>query len=76
MPLKESMSGEVRKPVPCRCQQDASSKIWIEGPDAKSNGRYWLIDGRELDMPSGTLCEVEFHCTSQIKRISWKQAHA
>ncbi|CAE7742253.1 Phthiocerol synthesis polyketide synthase type I PpsC [Symbiodinium microadriaticum] len=56
--------------------KDASSKIWIEGPDAKSGGRYWLIDGREQEMPSGTLCEVDFHWHPEIKSISWKQVGA
>mmetsp|Transcript_68037 Transcript_68037/g.160149 ORF Transcript_68037/g.160149 Transcript_68037/m.160149 type:complete len:1179 (-) Transcript_68037:69-3605(-) len=53
--------------------KDASSKIWVEGPDAKSDGRYWLIDGRQLGTPSGTLYEVEIHWHPEIRQVSWKQ---
>jgi len=53
--------------------KDASEKIWVEGPDAKSAGRYWIIDGRDQEVPAGTLYEISFRWSSEVKRISWKQ---
>ena len=52
--------------------KDASSKIWIEGPDHKSAGRYWIIDGRNSGATSGSLYEVEFRWHPEVKSVSWK----
>eukprot|EP00438_Fugacium_kawagutii_P018475 Skav222406 [mRNA] locus=scaffold4005:16686:20057:+ [translate_table: standard] len=52
--------------------KDASSKIWVEGPDHKSAGRYWIIDGRDSMSPAGSLYEVELRWHSEVKSVSWK----
>lgn len=51
--------------------KDATEKIWIEGPDGKSEGRYWIIDGRDEDAPAGTLFEVELRWHTDVKSITW-----
>jgi len=43
----------------------------ILGPDTNSNGRQWIIDGREDGMSAGTVYEITFEVDSGIKRISW-----
>lgn len=52
--------------------KDASSKIWVEGPDHKSAGRYWIIDGRDSQALSGSLYEVELRWHPEVKSVSWK----
>merc|ERR1712061_940346 len=34
---------------------NATERIWIDGPDANRNGRKWLIDGRDEEVPEGTI---------------------
>eukprot|EP00933_Yihiella_yeosuensis_P004744 TRINITY_DN10914_c2_g1_i1.p1 TRINITY_DN10914_c2_g1~~TRINITY_DN10914_c2_g1_i1.p1 ORF type:complete len:674 (+),score=124.99 TRINITY_DN10914_c2_g1_i1:23-2023(+) len=53
--------------------KDASEKIWVEGPDAKANSRYWIIDGRDLEIPAGSVYEVHFRWHPEVKRISWEK---
>ncbi|CAJ1458008.1 unnamed protein product [Effrenium voratum] len=56
--------------------KDASSQIWIEGPDSKCEERYWIIDGRHSAAASGTLYEVEFQWHPDLKAISWQEMGA
>jgi len=53
--------------------KDGSQKIWIEGPDARADGRYWIIDGRDHEVPAGTKYHVHFRWHPEVKRISWEQ---
>jgi len=43
----------------------------IFGPNGNRNGRSWLIDGRDDDIPEGTLFVVEFTWTATSKQIRW-----
>eukprot|EP00930_Biecheleria_cincta_P034659 TRINITY_DN23921_c0_g1_i1.p1 TRINITY_DN23921_c0_g1~~TRINITY_DN23921_c0_g1_i1.p1 ORF type:complete len:1306 (+),score=184.91 TRINITY_DN23921_c0_g1_i1:67-3918(+) len=53
--------------------KDASEKIWIEGPDSKANGRYWIIDGRDAEIPAGTVYKVHFQWHPDLVTVSWEQ---
>ncbi|CAE8683313.1 unnamed protein product [Polarella glacialis] len=53
--------------------KDASEKIWIEGPDSKANRRYWIIDGRDLQVAAGTAYQVLFRWHSEVKSIRWEE---
>ncbi|CAK9064630.1 unnamed protein product, partial [Durusdinium trenchii] len=69
--LEEDLSMEIYPII-----KDASSKIWIEGPDWKGGGRYWIIDGRDCDALAGALYEVEFRWHQEVKSISWRHMGA
>jgi len=58
---------------------NASSQIWIEGPDNqnrptgdKSRGNCWLIDGRDERIPMGTGYQIRFRWGNRRKQISWQ----
>mmetsp|Transcript_86468 Transcript_86468/g.201183 ORF Transcript_86468/g.201183 Transcript_86468/m.201183 type:complete len:1263 (+) Transcript_86468:63-3851(+) len=50
-----------------------SPLIFIEGPDAKSSGKRWVIDGRDEQIPAGTIYQVKFRWGTSRKRISWEE---
>mmetsp|Transcript_21779 Transcript_21779/g.44630 ORF Transcript_21779/g.44630 Transcript_21779/m.44630 type:complete len:810 (+) Transcript_21779:2-2431(+) len=50
---------------------NAAQHIWIEGPDEKANGRKWMIDGRDEEVPAGTRYEISFRWHPERCEISW-----
>mmetsp|Transcript_751 Transcript_751/g.1675 ORF Transcript_751/g.1675 Transcript_751/m.1675 type:complete len:376 (+) Transcript_751:3-1130(+) len=52
---------------------NAGAHIWIEGPSPSREGRNWLIDGRDTELPTGTLFEVRFRWHSEKMTILWEQ---
>jgi polyketide synthase-associated protein len=50
---------------------NASSRIWIEGPDMAGVDTHWLLDGRDEKVPAGTLYQIEFRWHPEVKSISW-----
>jgi len=51
---------------------NASQRIWVEGPGASQEGRNWIIDGRDLEVPSGTLYEIRFRWHSERMAVQWE----
>lgn len=51
----------------------ASPRIWIKGPDEGGEGRHWLIDGRDTEVPAGTAYKVRFKYGRKRNIISWEQ---
>mmetsp|Transcript_3368 Transcript_3368/g.5177 ORF Transcript_3368/g.5177 Transcript_3368/m.5177 type:complete len:352 (-) Transcript_3368:156-1211(-) len=54
----------------------ASSKIYIEGPDDKGVGKRWCIDGRDEEVPAGTVYKISFFWGQIRKKISWEEVGA
>jgi len=52
---------------------NASPQIFAEGPDKERNGRSWIIDGRDAEVPSGTLYEVRFRWHSERMIVQWEK---
>nr|AQS99243.1 type I polyketide synthase [Gambierdiscus polynesiensis] len=52
---------------------NAGPHIWIEGPSSSGESRNWLIDGRDFELPAGTLFEVRFRWHSEKMTIRWEQ---
>nr|AQS99208.1 type I polyketide synthase [Gambierdiscus excentricus] len=55
-------------------QHRATSKIWINGPDGGSDGRKWIIDGRDLEIPAGTTYRIHFRWSAERMEIFWEEA--
>ncbi|CAE8629658.1 unnamed protein product [Polarella glacialis] len=51
----------------------ASQILCVEGPDANGRGRRWLIDGRDAQVPAGTVFHVTFKWGQDRKELSWNQ---
>ncbi|CAE8600992.1 unnamed protein product [Polarella glacialis] len=51
----------------------ASQILCVEGPDANGRGRRWLIDGRDAQVPAGTVFHVTFDWGQDRKELSWNQ---
>mmetsp|Transcript_7167 Transcript_7167/g.18356 ORF Transcript_7167/g.18356 Transcript_7167/m.18356 type:complete len:1270 (-) Transcript_7167:430-4239(-) len=52
---------------------NADDKIWIHGPDANEEGKRWIIDGRDDEVPAGTCYQIKFWWGWERKRISWEE---
>jgi len=52
---------------------NAAEHIWIEGPDKKRNGRTWIIDGRDKQVPVGTTYELWFKWQPDKMSVLWKE---
>jgi len=52
---------------------NASQKIWIQGPDDGSEGRKWIIDGRDMEVPAGTVYQVHFKWSTQRMEVYWEE---
>merc|ERR1740129_964493 len=53
---------------------NATSNVWIEGPDGGGEGRNWLVDGREQEIQAGTLHRIRFRWGEMRKQIHWEEA--
>jgi len=53
--------------------KNATSTIWIEGPDGDGKEKYWSIDGRDEQLPVGTAYNITFVWSSERKQISWQR---
>mmetsp|Transcript_105544 Transcript_105544/g.293885 ORF Transcript_105544/g.293885 Transcript_105544/m.293885 type:complete len:1262 (-) Transcript_105544:214-3999(-) len=51
-------------------------KIHIFGPDNKMADRYWMIDGRDEEIPAGTVYRIRFFPGQNRKTISWEEVGA
>jgi len=52
---------------------NASDKIWIEGPDKQRHGQKWIIDGRPEGIAAGTEFQILFKFGRRSKSIEWCQ---
>jgi len=50
----------------------ASPKIWICGPNGARNGRTWIIDGRDRQVPAGSSFKIRFRWGREVKSISFE----
>uniref|UniRef100_A0A7S1SEG7 Ketosynthase family 3 (KS3) domain-containing protein n=1 Tax=Alexandrium catenella TaxID=2925 RepID=A0A7S1SEG7_ALECA len=50
-----------------------SSRIFIEGPDNKRAGKRWYIDGRDEEVPAGTVYKISFFWGQARRKISWEE---
>jgi len=48
-------------------------RIWIHGPDVRGEGKRWIIDGRDEEIPAGTVYQIRFWWGKQRKRIVWEE---
>merc|ERR1719188_2747136 len=51
---------------------EASPMIHIEGPDDQGEGKRWLIDGRDEEIPSGTVYQIRFAWRKERLLINWE----
>jgi len=49
----------------------ADSSVIAAGPDANSQGRHWLIDGRDDGMSTGTCYTITFELRGDAKKVRW-----
>jgi len=52
--------------------KNASPLIHVLGPDLKANGRKWTIDGRNMEVPAGTLYHIRFRWGHLLKQVHWE----
>lgn len=52
----------------------ASPRIWVAGPDAQGLGNKWVVDGRDREVPSGTVYRVHFKWSTQRMEVYWDEA--
>jgi len=55
---------------------NASDIIWVCGPDGGREGRNWIIDGRDAEVPAGTPFRVRFKWGRDRKALVWERAGA
>merc|ERR1712061_108364 len=53
---------------------NASSRIWICGPDEKSEGRKWIIDGRDMEVPAGTIYQIRVKWSTSKMQVEWSHS--
>jgi len=51
----------------------AGPRIFIRGPDGQGAGKRWIIDGRDEEVPGGTVYQVRFWWGTERKKISWEE---
>jgi len=52
----------------------ASRKIWVLGPDNFSQGQKWIVDGRDEEVPAGTLFHIYFRSGVERMEVYWEEA--
>lgn len=52
---------------------NATQRIWIEGPDREGEGKRWIIDGRDDEIPGLTVFQIRFRWGTDRKQISWEE---
>lgn len=52
---------------------NANPQIWIHGPDGNGDGLRWTIDGRDDEVPAGTVYQIKFWWSWEHKRIVWEE---
>jgi len=52
---------------------EASPLISIKGPNAAGEGKYWIIDGRDKEVPAGTVYKIYFNWGSIMKKVWWEE---
>jgi hypothetical protein len=60
----------------CPVAPNASAKIWIEGPaPAYGTSYHWMIDGRDEEVPAGTVYEIAFRWGKKRNQIKWSEVN-
>lgn len=52
---------------------EAGEHVRLQGPDNEGRGKYWLIDGRDDEVPAGTIYKISFEWSRSRRSISWTQ---
>lgn len=52
----------------------AQRHIWVQGPDDKSKGQKWLIDGRDKEVRPGTVYQIYFKWGTERLEVYWEEA--
>jgi 3-oxoacyl-(acyl-carrier-protein) synthase len=52
----------------------AGQKIWIEGPNELGEGKKWAIDGRDMEVPAGTVYQIRFKFNKEKMEVTWEEA--
>merc|ERR1712125_115975 len=50
----------------------ASSKIWVYGPDESRDEKRWIIDGRDMEVPAGTIYKIHFKYSTTRMQVYWE----
>nr|AQS99313.1 type I polyketide synthase [Gambierdiscus polynesiensis] len=53
---------------------NASEIIQVCGPDSHRNGKRWIIDGRDDEVPTGTAFRIRFKWSTERMLIKWERA--
>eukprot|EP00408_Alexandrium_pacificum_P034129 CAMPEP_0171292010 /NCGR_PEP_ID=MMETSP0790-20130122/71941_1 /TAXON_ID=2925 /ORGANISM="Alexandrium catenella, Strain OF101" /LENGTH=1257 /DNA_ID=CAMNT_0011761739 /DNA_START=74 /DNA_END=3848 /DNA_ORIENTATION=- len=53
----------------------AGKNVWVEGPDPNqhSANKRWMIDGRDEQVPTGTLYRIKFFWGQRRKQVTWEE---
>merc|ERR1712048_524131 len=49
-------------------------KVYIEGPDRNRGTRTWLIDGRDNEIPEGSIYVIKFKYGKTRRQMKWEAA--
>jgi hypothetical protein len=52
----------------------AGPKIYVAGPNELGQGKRWIIDGRDMEVPAGTVYTVLFKYSTEKMEVSWEEA--
>merc|ERR1719221_1300661 len=51
----------------------ATPRIYIRGPEPDPDNRLWMIDGRDEEVPAGTVYQIYFKWGQERKQVFWKE---
>jgi len=51
----------------------ASQKIWVQGVDELGDGKRWIIDGRDMEVPAGTVYKIHFKYGNTRMLVNWEE---
>lgn len=51
----------------------ATSRIHVLGPSDQADGRQWLIDGRDEEIPAGTCFQIHLFWSRERKNVWWEE---
>jgi len=52
---------------------NANQDIWVCGPDGNGEGKRWIIDGRDEEVPAGTVYQIRLWWGWERRRVSWEE---
>mmetsp|Transcript_143319 Transcript_143319/g.458023 ORF Transcript_143319/g.458023 Transcript_143319/m.458023 type:complete len:1259 (+) Transcript_143319:260-4036(+) len=53
------------------CRNEAGQHVRVQGPDGDDSGNHWLLDGRDEQIPAGTVYRIVFEWSTRAKKVSW-----